>query len=270
MRYRTSFRLKAITSLFAAMIVILTTRFGFPPAPACAGRGAGRAETLLDNGNFEGGWTRDTLYWTPDGGPYNDEFNEIAPPEGWTAWWREGFPCSGTSDWKTGRPEVRVISTTPDPVRVHGGERAVQWLTFWRCHDGGLLQQVQVEPGHYYTFSAYGHAWYSKCSTRPHDPPYDHDCKTPITWAHDWLSVGIDPTGGIDPLGPSVVWGEAQEIYGVYGEALTMGRVWAQGEIITLFLRSEAMYPLKHNDSHWDDAALRDVTYQAFLPFARR
>jgi len=264
MRYKTSFRLKAIISLFAVMIVILMTRFGFPPA--CAGR----AETLLDNGKFEGGWTQDTLYWTPDGGPYNDELNEIAPPEGWTAWWREGFPCVGTPGWETGRPEVRVISMIPDPARVYGGEQAVQWFTFWRCHDGGLLQQVAVKEGHYYSLRAFGHAWYSNCSHRPHDPPYDYDCQTPITWAHDWLSVGIDPTGGIDPMGPAVVWGEAWEVYGVYGEALTTGRMQAQGDVPTVFVRSEATHPLKHAESYWDDVSLLDVTNRAFLPFVRR
>jgi hypothetical protein len=92
---------------------------------------------------------------------------------------------------------------------------------------------------------------------------------TPITWAQDYLSVGIDPTGGIDPLGPDVVWGKAREIYGIYGEPLTMGRIQAQGDTITVFVRSEASHPLKHNDFYIDDAVLRDVTYQIFLPIVR-
>jgi len=135
---------------------------------------------------------------------------------------------------------------------------------------GGLLQQVAVEEGHYYTFSIYGHAWFSRCSSRPHDPPYDTNCVTPIDWAQDYLSVGIDPTGGIDPMGPSVIWGERQEIYGVYGEALETGRVQAQGETITVFVRSEASHPLKHVDSYFDDAVLRDVTYRVFLPMVTK
>lgn len=228
------------------------------------------AELLLINGNFEGGWHRATAYWTPAGGPYHTEFGEIAPPEGWTAWWRERFPCPGTDDWETGRPEVRVITAVPDPERIHGGEQAAQFFTFWRCHDGGLLQQVAVEEGHYYTFSTFAHAWYSRCSTKPHDSPLDTDCVTPIDWAHLRLSVGIDPTGGIDPMGPAVVWGEAQEIYGVYGDKLTVGGVQAQEPIVTVFVRAVASHPLKHNDVVWDDAVLQDVTYQAFLPIARK
>ena len=226
-------------------------------------------ETLLVNSGFEGGTTRDTLYWTPDGGPYSTQFGEIDGPEGWVTWWREGFPCTGTSDWETGRPEVRVITAVPDPARIHGGEQAVQWFTFWRCSDGGLLQQVEVEPGHYYTFSAFAHAWYSRCSTRPHDPPCDTDCVTPIDWAHALLRVGIDPTGGIDPTASSVIWGQTREIYGVYGKVLTMRRVQAQEDRLTVFVGLVASHPLKHVDFFIDDAALRDVTYRAFLPIAR-
>lgn len=181
------------------------------------------------NPGFEEGWHLETTYWTPQGGPYHDQYMEITPPEGWTAWWREGFSCSGTPNWKTGRPEVRVISTTPDPYRVHSGSQATQWFTFWHCHEGGLYQEVTVEAGKYYTLKAFGHSWFSNCSTKPHDPPYDYDCTPPIDWAHDWLSVGIDPTGGMNPI-----WGTAQEIYGEYGKQLVVEHVWTQDGEITI------------------------------------
>lgn len=259
--------------LITTILILMTYSRPAVGAVEIAGSLPGQAG-LLVNGNFEGGWHRATAYWTPDGGPFSTEFNEIAPPEGWTAWWREGFPCAGVSDWNTGRPEVRVISG-PDPGRIHGGEQAVQWFTFWHCHEGGLLQQVVVEggKGRYYNFSTYGHAWFSNCDLKPHhDLPLDYDCDedAPILWAQDWLSVGIDPTGGIDPLARSVVWGQAREIYGVYGEALMTGRVQAQGDVITVFVRSEASHPLKHVDFYLDDAVLRDVTFRVFLPIVRR
>lgn len=224
-----------------------------------------QAEPLLGNGSFEGDTSRSAVYWTLHGGPFYTQFNEVEGPEGWTAWWREGFLCSGTSDWRTGRPEVKVISG-PDMARIRSGKKAVQWFTFYRCHEGGLLQRVTVEPGHYYTFSVYGHAWFSRCSHKPHDPPYDYDCKTRIYWAQDYLSIGIDPTGGIDPASPAVEWGKEQQIYGRYDEALKTRRIQAQGDTITVFVKSEASHPLKHCDSYFDDALLRDVTYQMFLP----
>ena len=240
---------------------------------ACARFRTQSPEPLLANGDFEGGWHRDNIFWTPDGGPHDYyEFGEVAPPEGWTAWWREGFLCAGTSDWRTGRPEVRVIIAIPDAERVRGGGQAVQWFTFWRCHEGGLLQRVEVEPGRYYDFSIFAHSWFANCDRKPHYPlPLDYDCDEdePILWAQDWLSVGIDPTGGIDPMAPTVIWGIAQEIYGVYGDRLTTGRVQAQEDEITVFVKSEASHPLKHCDFYLDDALLRDVTYQIFLPLVR-
>lgn len=234
----------------------------------CFTRTGVEAPLLLANPGFEEGWHLATTFWTPEGGPFYNQYQEITPPKGWTAWWREGFPCAG--GWLTRRPEVRVISEIPDAERVRSGEQATQWFTFWGCHSGGLYQQVAVIPGHSYTFSVYAHAWYSRCSNRPHDPPYDTDCKTRIYWAQDWLSVGIDPTGGIDPMGPSVVWGERQQIYGVYGPPLEVERVRAQGPILTVFVRSEASHPLKHNDFYLDDAVLLGVTYRAFLPIVAK
>lgn len=225
---------------------------------------------LLTNGDFEGSTSCDTIYWTLTGGPFYTHFSEIKGPEGWTAWWREGFLCSGTDDWRTGRPEVKVISVIPDPERVHSGGRAVQWFTFWRCSEGGLLQQVAVEEGRYYQFSIYAHSWYSRCSLRPHDPPYDTGCRTRIYWAQDWLSVGIDPTGGLDPMASTVEWGARKQIYGRYGRPLETRRIQAQGGTLTVFVRREASHPLKHVDSYFDDAVLRDVTYQVFLPVVGR
>ena len=82
--------------------------------------------------------------------------------------------------------------------------------------------------------------------------------------------MGIDPTGGIDPLGPAVVWGERQQVYGLYGPSLEVERVQAQGPIATVFVMSEASHPLKHADFYMDDAMLRDVTYRVFLPLVTR
>jgi len=243
------------TGVFFVVLALLTSCL---PAQAASEGG-------MVNGGFEGGTARATAYWTPSGGPYHTEYEEISTPEGWVTWWREDFDCTGTPDFQTGRPEVKVIDG-PDGERVHGGEQAVQWFTFWRCHDGGLYQQVAVTPGEYYSIRAYGHAWYSRCSYRPHGPPLEADCQTPITWAHDRLSVGIDPTGGTDPLAGTVAWGEAREVYGVYGLPLSVERVQARARVMTVFLRSEASHPLKHDDVYWDDVSVMQVACTLYLP----
>jgi len=254
--------MRNLTLIIAAAVVLL-----LPAAPT---------SPPLENSGFEEGWHLETTYWTLEGGPFHNQFIEITPPVEWTAWWIEGPLCAGTPDYRLGRPEVRVIGPVPDPTRVRSGEQAAKFFTFWRCHQGGLYQQVAVEEGRYYAFSVFAHSWFSNCSTRPHDVPYDYDCVTLLEppepepgdiWAQDWLSVGIDPTGGTDPRTSTVEWGQAREIYGVYSdEPLRTGRVRAQGGIITVFFESEASHPLKHDDVYLDDASLRDVTYQVLLP----
>lgn len=217
------------------------------------------------NGGFEGGWHSATTYWTPSGGPYHTQFIEITPPEAWTAWWHERFLCSGTPDHRQRRPEVRVISRTPDPTRVHRGDQAAMFFTFWGCHRGGLYQQVVVEPGKYYTAQAFAHAWFSNCDTKPHyrlPLPKSCDTKNPILWAQLRLRICIDPLGGTDPS----VCSSWREIYGEYGY-LEIERVQAISNTMTVILESVASHPLKHDDVYWDDVSLSETYYyRVFLP----
>jgi len=216
------------------------------------------------NGGFEEGWHLATTYWTLDGGPYHWQYQEITPPEEWTAWWVEGPLCSGTPDHRQGRPEVRVISG-PDPYRIHSGDQATMFFTFWRCHRGGLYQQVNVEPGKFYAAKAFGHAWFSECDLRPHSAPYEKDCATLLNWAQLQLRICLDPLGGIDPS----VCSAPQEIYGEYGPALRLEHVQAISNTMTIFLESVASHPLKHVDVYWDDVSISE-SYQVFLPAVRR
>lgn len=227
---------------------------------------------VLMNGGFEEGWHLATTYWTPEGGPFHDQYQEITPPEEWTAWWREGFPCAGTEEHLNRRPEVRIVSRTPDPARVHSHHQAVKFFTFWGCHRGGLYQQITVEPGKHYAVQAFGHSWFSNCSAKPHYRlPLDYDCDTddPILWAQDWLSIGLDPLGGIDPTALSVEWSVPEQIYGRYGKPLRLKHVLAVSDTMTVFLESDASHPLKHDDVYWDDVTFSE-SYQVFLPYAAK
>jgi hypothetical protein len=224
------------------------------------------AENLLDNPDFEGGTTKAALYWTPDGGPYAGSFEEINCPEGWICWWREGFDCAfcggGPCTFQTGRPEVTL---TTDPHRIFSSAKAVKAFTFFRCHQMGLQQQVCVEAGRY-VFQIAAHAWYTNCSSKPFTGPLSSDCKTPLS-ARDLLRVGIDPTGGIDPLAPSVTWGNDVEQYGVYGlQPLSVIVNVPENDTITVFVESLADTPNKHCDTYWDDASLWRIEGETYLP----
>ena len=223
-------------------------------------------DNLLTNSGFEAGTHKATAYWTPAGGPYHDQFNEVNPPEGWTAWWYEGFPCATAYTFDTGRPEILTFT---DPGRVHSGTKAVKAFTFWRCHEMGLFQKVDVVTGTY-VFTVYAHSWYSNCSNKPFDPPLDSDCQTPLA-AWNKLKVGIDSGGDIDPHGSSVHWGATIEQYGVYGQQpLAVIASVPMSGTVTVFVSSLADNPLKHADVYLDDAALWRVEYSVFLPLAQK
>ena len=217
---------------------------------------------LLVNSDFELGTTRETSYWTPEGGPFHTQFGEISTPYAWTSWWREGFGDGPEPDQLSGRPEVGVVRLPqfPDPQRVKFGSSAVKAFTFWRRHDMGLYQRVPATPSSKYKFSIYAHSWYSRCSTKPHSPPFDTDCKTPIEWAECWLAVGIDPTGGMDPYSDNVVWGTEQRIYGKYIDTPLSVEAVAEDTAITVFVHSWTSHALKHCDSYFDGAKLEMVS----------
>ena len=231
------------------------------------------AENLLDNPDFEGGVCYSQVYWTPSGGPYwpgvtpgDPVRGNVMAPEGWTAWWRDGFDCAfcggAPCTFVTGQPEVTL---TVDVTRVFSGAKAVKAFTFSRCHQMGLQQQVYVEAGRY-VFQIAAHAWYTNCSSKPFASPLDSDCKTPLS-ARDLLRVGIDPTGEIDPLAPSVTWGNDVEQYGVYGSQPLSVIVNVPGnDMITVFVESLADTPNKHCDTYWDDASLWRVEEETYLP----
>jgi hypothetical protein len=194
----------------------------------------------LPNAGFEAQPPPEGLHWChkfPVGeAPTFEYIENIFAPPFWTFWFRHKPDL-----WD--QPEGRIDS---DPFRVHSGEQDYHYFTFWRKHDAGLYQTVTgLEPDTWVSFQAYGHAW---CDGSDENPSYcgPYDMK---------LFVGVDPNAGTDPLSEDVVWAEAwaQGTYSLIGPA--MAQVGQDGRV-TLFLRSQAQWKLKHNDVYWDDAVL--------------
>lgn len=237
---------------------------------------------MLVNGDFEGGaWRR-----THTG----QEFGEIMAPEGWTCFWREGgapLPHDPANVQGYRRPECKLIARVPpylDPPRVARGTQAWQCFTFYGIHDAGLYQQVQVAPGTRLRLSALAHAW----SSQGDDPHASEGVGTGAFFARagtvtdDSLRnftfrVGIDPTGGVDPWGAGVVWGPGAHIYNAYA-AIPAAEAVAAGPVVTVFLRSEVLWPFKHCDAVFDGVTLEalDVALPVRprgaprIPYARR
>ena len=196
-------------------------------------------DALLNPG-FEGGHWWETHYGYQGNMPV---------PEHWVAWWN----MDAVQDF--GWPElVRLIDWRENPhyigppARIRSDYRAFTMYR-WGKYQGGLYQRVtDLPPGARAEFSIYAHAW-----TCNDDPPPALSCGDPFSL---WFKVGIDPTGGLDPWSPNIVWSENawhRDEYGLVGPvATTVG----EGGAITVFVFGEAKWGLKHNDAYWDDAAL--------------
>ena len=183
--------------------------------------------------------TTDLLY----NGGFENEFQKYRNRDrlivalGWTPWVTQPRPTDV-------QPEYKRATLAIDPLRVHGGESAQQYFSFWSTHIAGVYQRVMVPANAHLIFSAWGHAWSSEQNApRPSVNP---------TNMH--MRVGVDPQGGIDPLHPRVVWSDEQNAIDDYAPFSVEAD--AQGGRVTVFLYSAPDEPRKHNDVYWDDARL--------------
>ena len=222
---------------------------------------------LLRNGGFEADWGEEEshrcLILPRDGGPYEADVGNIFTPAGWVTWFHHD---PGTWD----QPEVRDAWATHDPRRVHSGQKGMLLFTFFRKHEAGFLQQVQVATGTRLRLAAWAHAWSNhKDGPHPDDgrwsegPGYNAgfllEGEAPDSdWQNFVFCVGIDPTGGTNPFASTVVWGQGAHIYNEYAPVPPV-EATAQGDTVTVFLRSKTAWPFKHNDAYWDDAELAVV-----------
>lgn len=229
---------------------------------------------LLRNGAFETDWgdekSHHCLIFPEGSAPRQENVGNIFTPPGWVTWFRHK-----PGQWD--QPEVRDAWKHHDPRRVHSGQKAMLLFTFFRRHDAGFFQQVEVSPGTLLKFTARAHAWSNgleKAQGGRIDDPYWSDgvgTATAAIPAQDvpplngdpqndaignfLFSVGIDPTGGDNPFSESVVWGDPMAIYNEYAEIPPV-EATAEGDTVTVFLRSKTLWPFKHNDAYWDDAQL--------------
>lgn len=224
---------------------------------------------MLKNGDFEKNWAGDH---TCHKFPANEkvEIGNIFVPPDWTFWFKHEV-----NTWD--QPEGRDAWKSHDPVRVLEGEKAYMYFTFFRRHDAGLYQKVQVEPGARLKFSAHAHAWsnhsllgHESCANDPRcscgvgkDVVMLYEHEIPPLSGDAWndsignfkFVVGIDPTGGVDPFSPTVVWGTPVAIYNGYCPVPPV-EVVAQGSVATVFLRSTTLWGFQHNDAYWDGVCL--------------
>jgi hypothetical protein len=168
--------------------------------------------------------------------PHRDD-KQLITAAGWAPWWLD--PAPGSPDWKNRKP-VFSAYTLDDGLTQ-------QLSTPWGTHEAGLWQQVPSVAGNQYELSVEGQAWSSE-DAAPGSRLEASDVN---------LQIGIDPTGGLDPTSPLIVWSDVAQPLSRW-ETL---RVQAEAEaaIITLFLRSAPNLPKRLQSVFWRNAFLRPI-----------
>jgi LysM repeat protein len=174
-------------------------------------------ENLLANPGFEAGT------WLKDGK------SELKAPDNWDIWWNSDLD--------------RPLGFNPSSEeQAHSGYKAASYWTQGKAYDAGLLQWVRVTPGTTYRFTIYGKTW----STT------NRDVRTSNTNVR--LNVGIDPTGNQNWNASTVQWSGDVLAPDAY-QALSI-EATAQGDFLTVFVRSRPDFPVEQSDTYWDDATL--------------
>ncbi len=217
---------------------------------------------LLQNPGLDGPMWFNSQCCGTDGLP----INEVQVAEGWTAWWRPAPPddairpdnCPERRHADDGcywaRPEFVDSARTAAANRIYSGSNSQKYFTFGRMHEAGLYQRATgVVSGTLLHFSVYMSAWMcvdpAACQAgfRSDQPTTMH------------LRVGIDPTGGVDPSSPDVVWSREEDSFDRWTQYHV--EAMARGDAVTVFTHSwpEWQSPRLNNDVYVDEASLRIV-----------
>jgi len=158
---------------------------------------------------------------------------------------------------------------------INSGRYSQAFFTTYGTHTGGFYQRIQVPPGSRVTFSIWAQIYTGERELISDGHPYSDlewpsgsgDKRGPGNYR---VWAGIDPYGGAPGWGApppdTIVWSEPvldreTRVVGPGGSQidawvqLTVSTV-AQGDWVTVFTKGSPEFPVKHNDSFWDDACL--------------
>lgn len=168
--------------------------------------------------------------------PYQDDNKRITAVS-WAPWYSEA--SIEDPEWKNKTPVFSPY--TLDDMLTQ------QISTPFGTHIGGLWQQVPSVEGNSYEFTVDGQAWSSE------DPsPGSHLEPSDVN-----MQIGIDPTGGLDPNSPLIIWSNAAQPISRW-ETLRI-EAEAQAAIITVYVKSAPKLPKRQQSVFWRNAFLRPI-----------
>jgi len=191
----------------------------------------------LQNADFEGSFSNREDPYTPWEGPKG----ELTVADGWELWYNN-VPGQGGYNY---RPEYKPENAyLYGRRRVRSGSFAQKLFNTYATHTAGFYQRIPAPAGEEVTFSIWVQVWSSSYD----DSDESRDPGNYRTY------VGIDPFGGTDWQSGAIIWSEPVIMYDEWVE-LSITAV-AQADHVTVFTKGAPEWPVKHNDSYWDDSRL--------------
>lgn len=199
------------------------------------GIGQTQEENLLSNPGFE------------------DGFDSSQVADGWVSWVSDDTDAPSFQE----APTYLQASDASDNgliPQVRSGDEAQAMFSFFATHDAGIYQQVSgVKSGSELRFSIYGHVFSNNLA----------DVDQSANPGGVTIRVGIDPTGGTDPFSDDIVYTEPFITYDTFIQYNVIAT--ADGDTVTVFVRSTVTEPVQNTIVFLDDAVL-NVTPESSEP----
>lgn len=180
------------------------------------------------------------------------------------------FPWAVLGDATINRePEFKLEDTdlSPSRYRSHSGRYSQKFFTTFSTHTAGFYQRIPASPGSIVNFSIWVQIYTGEEELRS-GGEFISDLRHPGNYR---VYVGIDPYGNIPfgfgaPPPDSVIWSEPVidretrrespdgVIYDAWVQLSVSTR--AQSDHIAVYTKGQPEFPVKHNDSFWDDACV--------------
>lgn len=198
---------------------------------------------LVMSAAFSSAYAQGDLLVNPGFEPPFNPVDGVVPgqvAQGWTPW----FTSTEGALQPEYYPATDTVSGMATP-RIHSGDDAQQYFTFFSGHVAGVYQHVTgITAGDTLEFSIFAWLWSSS-----HDDPDHSDPEANMT-----IEVGIDPTGGEDASSSAIVWSAGSSVYDQYNQVSVSAT--AQSDAVTVFVRSTVNAVLMNNVVYLDDASL--------------
>ena len=193
---------------------------------------------LLQNGGFERPYVPMPI----------KENCRIAAP--WVPYYFEGSADETSVGYRVA-PEYKAAFREDFPYnRVRSGELSQQYFHSFGNFEGGVYQQVpNVQVGAKLRFELWGLTWSCDNESKGNCGGATSGDPSPMRFR-----IGIDPTGGVDPFNPAIVWSPEQNAYDTW--TLFQVDAVAKSSTVTAFVYAYPVYRSQDNNVYLDDASL--------------